>query len=207
MNLRSVLPLSLLAFAVSRTTAFTPGGGAHKSSFSSPATRSGEYLDSNAVSESSFSFSRPALGFSRRAASDPVEIAKAYLKNLAPDAELVSNGDHYTDADTGITHVYFTQTLNGLNIENAQANVNILRDGTVLSAGESLVKGKIEAPSVLKKREPLDAVAALRIAVEKKGYPIKTNNAQTIVESSFDGEMTISIAGVEGTIGVSDNHT
>lgn len=169
-------------------------------SFAILSNRNAEYFNADKLATEPF----VASGLTRRQASDPVAIAKAYLKTIAPDAELVLNKDQYTDADSGITHLYFTQTLNGLKIDNAVANVNIRGDGTVLSAGSSLVKGKIAAPPPLQKRQmKIDAVEALKGAIAKQGYPLKAENAAAVEESSLDGEPEYTLLNVEGAESVS----
>jgi hypothetical protein len=66
----------------------------------------------------------------------PREIALAQFPEH--QGELVVT-DEYTSAHNGVTHVYLQQQHQGIDAFNAVANVNVARDGTVLSAGSSLV--------------------------------------------------------------------
>lgn len=74
---------------------------------------------------------------------DPFDVAEEYVQVLA-----FSNGrpsgssffireDSYTDKNTGITHVYVRQLMNGTEIANGDMNLNI-KDGEVLSYGDSV---------------------------------------------------------------------
>ena len=62
--------------------------------------------------------------------------------------------DSYTDETTGITHVYFRQVVDGVEVADGDINVNI-RDGMVLSYGDSvrscaaLLGVLLSSPSVL----------------------------------------------------------
>jgi extracellular elastinolytic metalloproteinase len=45
--------------------------------------------------------------------------------------------DSYTDRNTGVTHVYVRQLVNGLEVADGDINVNV-KEGTVLSYGNSV---------------------------------------------------------------------
>lgn len=49
----------------------------------------------------------------------------------------------YTDTRTGITHIYAKQLLNGLEVSDGDINLNIDRDGKVLSWGNSFHPGQV----------------------------------------------------------------
>ena len=49
--------------------------------------------------------------------------------------------DQYSDSDTGMTHIYLRQQVNGLEIANANANFNVRSDGRILSVGSTFVSG------------------------------------------------------------------
>lgn len=55
---------------------------------------------------------------------DPVEVAKAHLKDKSPDASFRLVDDYYTGSN-GITHVRFKQTFNNIDVDNADYNVNV----------------------------------------------------------------------------------
>jgi extracellular elastinolytic metalloproteinase len=53
-----------------------------------------------------------------------VEAATQLVKQIAPDAEFRLVRDHYV-GDNGVGHVNFKQTAHGLDIDNADFNVNV----------------------------------------------------------------------------------
>lgn len=57
--------------------------------------------------------------------------------------------------------MYFKQTLFGLDIDNSNFNVNIARDGTVFSHGNSFFNGTVPSTSPLRKRDFKDSLTAL----------------------------------------------
>jgi extracellular elastinolytic metalloproteinase len=59
-----------------------------------------------------------------RLRATPEETANDLVAAQAPDAEFRLSGDHYTSKN-GVTHLYFKQTANGLDIDNADFNVNV----------------------------------------------------------------------------------
>jgi extracellular elastinolytic metalloproteinase len=63
-------------------------------------------------------------GLVPRGTSDYVETATNFLKQTIPNVTFRVVPDHYIGAD-GIGHVYFKQTFNGLDIDDADFNVNV----------------------------------------------------------------------------------
>jgi len=75
------------------------------------------------------------------------EVAKRFLGEKIGGEEGESfyiRPDTYTDSRTGVTHVYARQLLNGLEVSDGDINLNIDRDGRVISWGNSFHPG--EAP-------------------------------------------------------------
>jgi extracellular elastinolytic metalloproteinase len=89
-----------------------------------------------------------------------VDTATDLVKSVVPGATFRLVGDHYVGAN-GIAHVNFKQTAHGLDIDNADFNVNIAKDGTVFSYGNSFFKGDVPEASPLTKRDFVDPVAAV----------------------------------------------
>ena len=56
--------------------------------------------------------------------ADYLETASALVQKLAPGAQFRVVDDHYV-GDNGIAHVNLKQTVNGLDIDNADFNVNV----------------------------------------------------------------------------------
>lgn len=76
--------------------------------------------------------------------SDPFALAMDFSATvlelehpLAPTTEFLFRNDSYTDANTGVTHVYIRQHVHGLEVINADMNVNV-KDGQVVSYGNSV---------------------------------------------------------------------
>jgi extracellular elastinolytic metalloproteinase len=100
---------------------------------------------------------------------------------------------------------HFKQTANGLDIDNADFNVNVSqdtqsktsmvannwqvdKDGNIFSFGGSFYEGEIPAPSELRKRDLIDPVEALKGAASALQLPVKADEATaepTDVEDSY----------------------
>jgi extracellular elastinolytic metalloproteinase len=81
-------------------------------------------------------------------AGDPLDIALSYVVAHAADLGLSPDDvadplvtSRYTDADTGITHVYLRQQVNGLEVAYADLAVGVDARGEVISAGGGFVPG------------------------------------------------------------------
>ena len=79
-------------------------------------------------------------------AGEPLDIAMGYLTSHAAQLGLASEDfaqstvtNLYTSADTGITHIYLRQMVNGLEIDNANISVNVTADGRILNIGGGFV--------------------------------------------------------------------
>lgn len=152
------------------------------------------YTDSLSLSDSAL---KP------RAANDHKTIATEHLKSLTPNVEFRDNGDHYTDEDSGITHVYFTQTVNGLDVENAQANVNVKRDGSILSVGSSFVTEGLDVAAPVRRSLLLDPLEALKGVITAMDLPLNVNDATVVTESPLvGGGQSFTFMGTEGAVSV-----
>ncbi|KAG6811423.1 hypothetical protein H0H92_007531 [Tricholoma furcatifolium] len=81
--------------------------------------------------------------------ADPLEVADRFVKDILGMRLTEGMGyrirkDSYTDVNTGVTHVYVRQVVNGLEVADGDMNINI-KDGMVLSYGNSFYEG--EAPT------------------------------------------------------------
>lgn len=75
---------------------------------------------------------------------EPLAVATSFVRELLRnDGQLNEfssfelRDDSYTDDNTGVTHAYFRQLINGLEVADGHINVNI-KDGVVLSYGDSV---------------------------------------------------------------------
>ena len=73
---------------------------------------------------------------------DPYDVARGFVTNtlqdqLAEENSFVLRKDSYTDKATGVTHIFFRQMINGLEVADGDINVNV-KDGAVISYGDSV---------------------------------------------------------------------
>lgn len=74
--------------------------------------------------------------------SNPYEVAGDFVKALLKEQHSGDNGfalrkDSYTDKATGITHVFYRQIINGIEVVDGDMNVNV-KNGAVISHGDSV---------------------------------------------------------------------
>ncbi|KAI0191948.1 fungalysin metallopeptidase [Xylaria flabelliformis] len=122
-----------------------------------------------------------------------VETATALLKSVLPDATFRLVDDHYV-GNNGIAHVNFKQTAHGIDIDNADFNVNIRPDGTVFSYGNSFFQGKIPAENPLQKREFSEPTQALEQATSVLDIPV-TGQATAV---ATEDAKTFTLKGTSG---------
>jgi extracellular elastinolytic metalloproteinase len=81
-------------------------------------------------------------GFMPVHTNDPFLVAELFLQHLLNDQlsgwnSYYIRGDSYTDSNSGVTHVYVRQVVNGLEVADGDININV-KDGLVLSYGSSV---------------------------------------------------------------------
>ncbi|KAF9888560.1 hypothetical protein FE257_008492 [Aspergillus nanangensis] len=123
-----------------------------------------------------------------------VDVAKEVLKSAHPDATFRVVDDHYV-GDNGVAHVYLRQTAHGIDIDNADFNVNIGKNGKVISHGNSFFTGDIPQTNPLNKRDFSDPVDALRAAARKLRLPITGDD---ITSDGFHGSESYTFKGTKG---------
>ena len=74
--------------------------------------------------------------------SNPYEVARTFVTTLLEDQLSGDNNfalrkDSYTDKATGVTHAFFRQMINGIEVTDGDINVNV-KDGAVISFGDSV---------------------------------------------------------------------
>src|SRR5262249_46191991 len=133
------------------------------------------------------------------AEGQPLDIARHYLTDHAAGFGL-SPGDltdsvvtsQYTDDDTGITHVYLRQRVNGLEVQYADIDVSLTSHGAVIAAGGGYVPGLTSKLTIAQQppMSPVDAVtvAAAELGLRPEGPPVIVSQwrdaAQTTVLSA-----------------------
>ena len=73
---------------------------------------------------------------------NPLQLAQSFAEGIVPPhldgvATFVLRKDSYTDKNTGVTHAYLRQFINGLEVADGDLNVNI-KEGIILSYGTSV---------------------------------------------------------------------
>jgi extracellular elastinolytic metalloproteinase len=113
----------------------------------------------------------------------PLDSALSFLGEHAAELGLTP-GDltgalvtsQYTDADTGISHVYLRQQFNGLPVVNADFSVGVAGDGSVISAGGGFVKSLQatlgDAGTPWPARTARQAILAAAAALGLQGDPV-----------------------------------
>lgn len=73
---------------------------------------------------------------------DPLDVARIFVDDVLSSQSVQGlsykiRKDSYTDKNTGVSHVYVRQLMNGLEVTDGDMNINI-KDGVVLSYGTSV---------------------------------------------------------------------
>ncbi|KAG8692267.1 Fungalysin/Thermolysin Extracellular metalloproteinase 5 [Ceratobasidium sp. 395] len=132
--LRRTLVLSSLALAAFPIA--QAHGGARKSlSFKQP------------LPHAEFTTTPPRLSVQIHFNAEPRDIARIFIIEhlLTPGTLFYIRHDSYTDQNTGISHFYARQLVNGLEVADGDVNLNI-RDGQVISYGSSFARS-IHSPT------------------------------------------------------------
>lgn len=141
-----------------------------------------------------------------------VETATDLVKTVAPGTTFRIVEDHYIGAN-GIAHVNFKQTAHGLDIDNADFNVNVYtpgyravkstanrtqigRDGKVFSFGNNFFTGEIPTTNPLRKRDFKDPVEALQGAASMLQLPVEAAGASAVAT----GIEVYSLKGTSGAV-------
>ncbi|EEY17878.1 extracellular elastinolytic metalloproteinase [Verticillium alfalfae VaMs.102] len=112
----------------------------------------------------------------RDGAVDYVDIATRTLREAIPSAAFRLIDDAYVGTN-GVAHVHFQQTVDGVDVDDASFNVNILENGTVLSFGNSFAKQDLHRRNYGDiERDPL---VAFKNAVELLNLPISDASSAT----------------------------
>jgi hypothetical protein len=113
---------------------------------------------------------------------------------LAPaDVDELEITDSYTSAHNGVSHVYLRQQHRGLDVLDAVANVNVLPDGEVLSAGSRMLP---DLDGVATGTAVLGAPAAFAAAAEALGLATPTDVVTLAAPEGIEQSTTISQGGV-----------
>ncbi|THC87627.1 hypothetical protein EYZ11_012928 [Aspergillus tanneri] len=125
-----------------------------------------------------------------------VEAATQLIKTISPDTTFRLVNDHYV-GNNGIAHVHFRQTAHDIDIDNADFNVNVGKDGKIFSYGNSFYTGKVPEANPLAKRDFSDPIAALQGVKNTLKLSISVDSAST--EASHEKE-SYTFKGTKGTV-------
>ncbi|PYH44577.1 extracellular metalloproteinase [Aspergillus saccharolyticus JOP 1030-1] len=109
---------------------------------------------------------------------DYVQSATELVRVVAPETSFRLIDNHYI-GDNGIGHVYYRQTLYGIDIENADFNVNVGKNGEIFSYGNSFFAGDFSASSLPAPSDLSDPRAAFRTVIETLHLPIAVDPLST----------------------------
>ncbi len=145
--------------------------------------------------------------------ADYVEVATQLVREIAAGAEFRLVDDHYVGTN-GVAHVHFRQTVNGIDIDNTDFNVNVSvavmpplrvlmlilsckigRDGQVFSYGSSFYSGEMPESQTLPSDDS-DPLRALRDVNDALGLSIATEDASVQAE----GQEEYTITGTSGSV-------
>jgi extracellular elastinolytic metalloproteinase len=90
----------------------------------------------------------PVLFLTGPNSGSPLAIARRYIQQNKQELRLSSVDiadvvvtDQYTSSHNGVTHIYLRQRHQGLEVHNANININIARDGSVINLGNRFMPG------------------------------------------------------------------
>ncbi|KAI3658789.1 hypothetical protein MP638_002589 [Amoeboaphelidium occidentale] len=142
---------------------------------------------------------------SEESQEDPVTIAQKFLmeKLQISEQEYVIMNSYKTESN-GVHHIYFKQRIDGIEVENGDANVNIDKNGRVVSYGSSFYQRKPEdvrgfGASLYEKRiTPSEAVESLA-----KYLGLNVDKSEMAIEetvNSLNEEPRVTVTNVPFTV-------
>ncbi|EHK99761.1 putative Extracellular metalloproteinase MEP [Glarea lozoyensis 74030] len=113
-----------------------------------------------------------------------IDTASQLVRKVAPGAEFRVVNSY--QSDTGVGHVVFKQTLHGIDIDTADFNVNVGKDGKVFSFGNSFFTGTLPTESPLIKRDQVSPVAALTGVSNTLQLAVDASSAVAVPEAEIE---------------------
>ncbi|KAI9148420.1 Extracellular metalloproteinase mep [Paramyrothecium foliicola] len=103
-----------------------------------------------------------------------VETATKFAREQHPELEFRLVPDHYIGKN-GIGHVHLKQQIYGLDLLNGDFKINVGRDGSIFSHGNSFFTGELPLESTLTNRDFITPDDALRTVIEAMGLDIQAD--------------------------------
>jgi hypothetical protein len=131
----------------------------------------------------------------------PLQIGLDYVRAHADELGVSSGdletdafqvADQYTDASTGVTHIYLRQLLNGLQISQADLNINVGRDGEIISVGSTFLP--LQETAVLGDQPTLAPISAYEDFAEVLDFQF-SEGPEVLESETTDDQTTIISAG------------
>jgi Fungalysin metallopeptidase (M36)/Bacterial Ig-like domain (group 3)/Fungalysin/Thermolysin Propeptide Motif len=129
---------------------------------------------------------------------DPLQIALGYLKDHASELRLTPADlatphvtSEYTDADTGITHIYLCQTVNHLDVEYADLSIHVDAQGEVIAAGGGFVPGLAGQLANTATTPALSATQAVEAAAQHLNMPLDGDPTVVSLQSDTPDRSTV----------------
>lgn len=110
------------------------------------------------------------------------------------DFQWVITSQH-TSRTSGITHVYYSQTLNGIEINGSQSSIHIYPNGRVLKSNNQFVKN-VAQKSAGRTNVSINAIQAVQAAANHLGYSISENLSVIERKSTVNQESVLSKGGI-----------
>jgi len=136
--------------------------------------------------------------YAQQARSAHIEMAKNTYLLMDDDLEDLRLSHSHTSKKSGITHFYYQQTLNGIDIRNANMDVHI-KGGRVLKSGSSLIKNiknKVQGKPLLKAEKAL-ANAAKHVNFPLSHLPKRNQKKNTANQKTTFDHSNIALEPIE----------
>ena len=129
----------------------------------------------------------------------PLAIAQTYIREHLPELGLTTADinnmiirDQYTSEQSGLTHIFFRQQYNGLEVHQADIHINIGRNGRILNLHNTFIPNL--AGQISNDRAVLSAAQAIQAAANHLGLLI--TQPLTLQESNANGQLRLSNGGI-----------
>ncbi len=130
---------------------------------------------------------------------DALDIAFAYLYEHAAELSIEARDldeafvkDQYLSKHSGISHIYLSQTVGGIEIDRAQIGIHIAADGSVVSVNSSFLQGAWQKIKGTVRQTAIEATSAAALHL---GYVVSTEIQVVDTEQGISRRGTVSNGG------------
>ncbi|MCY2986275.1 MAG: M36 family metallopeptidase, partial [Planctomycetota bacterium] len=128
-----------------------------------------------------------------------MDFLTAHARELGLQAQDLAGAivtDKYVDSPTGVTHIYLRQAYNGLEVANAEINVNVTAAGQVINVGSSFVPGLGAVHKQYAAQPVWSAGRALAALGDQFGWTIQSTPAVLSAAYGTDRSQMLAASGV-----------